>query len=394
MRDAFIHRQLQHLRIDQQQAHLLRRGLVQQAQDHRVDRHRFARTGGARHQHMRHLGQIGDHRFAGNILAHRDGQRGAHIGIHLRAEYLGQAHHLAFRIGQLQRHVCLAGYRFDQAYAHHRQCARQILHQIGDLAALHADGGFDLVARDHRPGIGRHHFHFHAEILQLALDQARGEFQRVGRNDFDLLRGLIQQMQRRQRRIRHIGEQRHLFFLHGPRRFDHFHQRHFDVYGLVILDALLFFFDDGDSLMRRLHADTPILARLPGQARPQISGFQQFAQPVHKAQPGQSAEHAEAGGDQGQQQQRRAGKSKHTRQRFAQHRAEHSARCQRQRDFQCCTGGSLRARCWQATTPQTRRPRPSNVRLLKMLSARRLWYPAHTRCSMNSTHHQAEKPNR
>ncbi len=141
-------------------------------------------------------------------------------------------------------------------------------------------------------------------------------------------------MQRRQRGIRHICKQRDLFFFRGPRRFDHFHQRHFDVYGVVLLNAF-FFFDDSDALMSRQHADTPVLARLPGLTRPQKSGFQQFTQPVHKTQPGQSAEHAEAGGDQGQQQQRRAGKAKHPCQRFAQHRAQHSSRCQRQRDFQC-----------------------------------------------------------
>ncbi len=222
MRDAFIHRQFQHLGVDQQQAHFLRRGLVQQAQDKCVDRDRLARAGGAGHQHMRHLGQIGHHRLAGNILAQHHGQRRFHVGIDLRTEYLRQAHGLALRIGQFQRHAVFAGNGFHHAQAHHRQRARQVFHQVGDLAALYADGGLDLVAGDDGPRIGRHHFDFHAEVLQLALDQARGEFQRVVGNGFNFRGGLIQQMQGRQRGVRNLAEQRGLLFLHHAGGFDDF----------------------------------------------------------------------------------------------------------------------------------------------------------------------------
>ena len=64
--------------------------------------------------------------------------------------------------------------------ATHRQRARQVLRQVDDLAALHADRGLDLVARDHRPRIGGEHLHRDAEVRELLLDQARGEFQRLG----------------------------------------------------------------------------------------------------------------------------------------------------------------------------------------------------------------------
>ena len=73
MRNAFINRQFQHLRIDQYQPHLCRRCFVEQRQYHGVDRYRLARSGSARHQQMRHTRQIDDHRVPGDIFAH--GQR-------------------------------------------------------------------------------------------------------------------------------------------------------------------------------------------------------------------------------------------------------------------------------------------------------------------------------
>ena len=54
------------------------------------------------------------------------------------------------RVGQLQRHVVLAGNRLDHADADQRQRTRQVLRQVDHLRALHADGRLDLVARDHR----------------------------------------------------------------------------------------------------------------------------------------------------------------------------------------------------------------------------------------------------
>ena len=73
VRNAFVDRQLQHFRIDHDQPNLLRRGLVEQAQDHRVQRDRFARTSGSCDQDVRHLGDIGNHRIAADALA--QGQR-------------------------------------------------------------------------------------------------------------------------------------------------------------------------------------------------------------------------------------------------------------------------------------------------------------------------------
>ena len=72
VRDAFVDAHLEHLRVDQDQAHVARLGLVEQLQDHRVDADRLARAGGAGDQAVRHLREVGDHRVADDVLAEAD----------------------------------------------------------------------------------------------------------------------------------------------------------------------------------------------------------------------------------------------------------------------------------------------------------------------------------
>ena len=86
VRDAFVDRHLEHLRVDHEQAHVARLGLVEQAQDHRVDADRLARAGGAGHQHVRHLGQVGHHRVADDVLAQAHGEHRLAFVVDLRAE--------------------------------------------------------------------------------------------------------------------------------------------------------------------------------------------------------------------------------------------------------------------------------------------------------------------
>ncbi len=180
MRDAFVHRQLEHLRIDQDQAHLLRLGLVEERQDHRVDGDRLARARRARDQQVRHAREIGHHRLAGDVLAQRERQRARRVVVRRRREDLDELHHLPPRIRQFEAHARLAGNRLDHADRHDRQRARDVLDQVDDLRALHADGGLDFVARDHRSRIGRQHLGADAEVGELALDEPRRVFERLG----------------------------------------------------------------------------------------------------------------------------------------------------------------------------------------------------------------------
>ena len=74
MRNAVIDAEFQHLGVDHDEAALVGGELVEKAQDHGVDRHGFARPGGPGNQQVGHLGEVGDHRIAADILAQRQGQ--------------------------------------------------------------------------------------------------------------------------------------------------------------------------------------------------------------------------------------------------------------------------------------------------------------------------------
>ncbi len=74
MRNAIVDRQLQHLGIDHNHAHLFRSSGVEDAEDHRINGDRLARTGGTGNQQVGHFGEIDHYRFAADILTKRHGQ--------------------------------------------------------------------------------------------------------------------------------------------------------------------------------------------------------------------------------------------------------------------------------------------------------------------------------
>ena len=92
MRNAVVDRQLEHLRVDHQEAAVFRRAPIQQRQDHGVDADRLARAGGAGDEQMRHACEVGDDGLAADRLAECHGQRGVGRaeGIALRRSRAGR----------------------------------------------------------------------------------------------------------------------------------------------------------------------------------------------------------------------------------------------------------------------------------------------------------------
>ena len=74
VRNAFVVAQLQPLGIDENQPHLIGRGLVQNRHDEGIDGHTLARAGRAGDEQVRHSGQIGHHDASINIFAEGHGQ--------------------------------------------------------------------------------------------------------------------------------------------------------------------------------------------------------------------------------------------------------------------------------------------------------------------------------
>ncbi len=153
MRDSIIYGKFQHLGVDHDQAALIRCQLVKQRQDHGVDRHGFARTGGSCDQQMGHFGEVGDHAVAANILTKRQRQRMRAVAKIARGENFTQDNFFAFVVWQLDTDHCAAG--------HGRNPRRERRHRPGDIisqtdnpACLQAGCRFQFIHGDN--GTGAH----------------------------------------------------------------------------------------------------------------------------------------------------------------------------------------------------------------------------------------------
>ena len=137
MRDVVVDAQLEHLRIDQDHLALLGRQPVEQRQDHAVEADRLARAGGAGDEQVRHRRQVGDDRIAGDVLAEDDRQLRDLVLEGGAADQLGQDHHLALGVGQLDADHAAAGNGRD-ARRQRRHVAGDIVGELDDPARLDA----------------------------------------------------------------------------------------------------------------------------------------------------------------------------------------------------------------------------------------------------------------
>ena len=201
MRDAVIDRQLQHFRIDHDEFAAVGRHPVQDRQDHRVDADRLARPGGAGDQQMRHPGEVGQHRLAGNVLAEDQGEPARMLFIDRRIEQFAQKHRLGPAVRQ-----------FDAdhgASRHDRDADRDGAHRAGDVVGqaddprrLDSGRRLELVQGHHRAGTDLHDLAAHAVILEHGFEHAGVLCERllVDRGGLGGRR-LVQQFERGQHRL-------------------------------------------------------------------------------------------------------------------------------------------------------------------------------------------------
>ncbi|OIQ73089.1 hypothetical protein GALL_452770 [mine drainage metagenome] len=217
MWNAFINRHFQHFGVNHQQPHIVRFGLVQQAQNHGVDTDRLARTRGAGHQHVRHLGQVGQHRVANNVLAQAHGQHGFGFVVNFGAQNFGQLDGLPLGVGQFQRHGGFARNGLHHTDRYQTQTARQILGQANDLRAFDPGGRLNFIAGNDRARLCQHHVDLDTKVLESFLDHAAGHLQRLGINRFLARLRRIKQINLRQLAVKNILEQRFLPLFGHPR---------------------------------------------------------------------------------------------------------------------------------------------------------------------------------
>ncbi len=68
VRNAIVHAELYHLRVDEHELHFVRAAVVNDAGDDSIDAHTLAAAGGAGNQKVRRFGQVGHHGFAGDVF--------------------------------------------------------------------------------------------------------------------------------------------------------------------------------------------------------------------------------------------------------------------------------------------------------------------------------------
>ena len=151
MRNALIGRQFHHLRVDQDHPDLFRGGPGQQRHQHGVDEAGLTGSGGAGDQQMRHLGQVGRDEIPFDVLTQPDHQRMMVATGRRRSEYVGESHHFAVGVGDLDADGGLAGDRRQHADALGGHRVGDVALQRGDLFHLDARPQLDLVAGDGGP---------------------------------------------------------------------------------------------------------------------------------------------------------------------------------------------------------------------------------------------------
>ncbi len=127
MRDTFVDRELEHLRVDHDQPDVLGRGLVQEAQHHRVQAHGLTGARGASDQEVRHAREVRHDRRTADVLAKRERERRLQLVIGLRLDDLAERDRFARFVRNLEAHVRLAGNDLDDAHADGRERPREIL---------------------------------------------------------------------------------------------------------------------------------------------------------------------------------------------------------------------------------------------------------------------------
>ena len=199
VRDVLVHAELEALRVDHDHPHVVGRGAIEDAREHRVQAYRLAGAGGAGDEQVRHGREIGHERLAVDGLAERDRELRGRARVGLRLEQLTQRDRLAVRIRDLDADRALPRDAIDEhRLGLHRQA--QVVGEARHLAVLHAGVRLELERRHDRAGMDLHHRAFDRELAALLLEMPGGVHQLALVDLPFALRG-IEQRGRRQ----HVG---------------------------------------------------------------------------------------------------------------------------------------------------------------------------------------------
>ena len=136
---------------------------------------------------MGHLREVGHHGGAAALPTQGERELQRLGGKLLAGQDIPQVHRGSMLVRDLHPHRRLAGNRRHDPDAHRLQPQRQIVRQGNDPVDLDAGAGFQLIARDNRPGVHRRHPALDPELQEL-LFQKTGVLGHLLRVGTDLLR--------------------------------------------------------------------------------------------------------------------------------------------------------------------------------------------------------------
>ena len=151
VRDALVRGELDHLGVDEDHPYLVGSGPGQQRDQHRVDEARLTGTGGTGDEQVGHLREVGGDEITFDVFTQTDDQRVLVLARRPGGQDVGEPHHLAVAVGDLDPHRGLTRDGCQQPHVVGCRSVRDVALQGGDLLHLHTWSEFHLVPRDRRP---------------------------------------------------------------------------------------------------------------------------------------------------------------------------------------------------------------------------------------------------
>ncbi len=196
VRQLIILSELHDLRINEHQPHLVRRPRHEQSRKDRIHADRFARAGGTRDQHVRHLRKVRHDFTPGHILAERKRQRRLARLPGVALHDFAQENHGRLGIRHLDTHDAFARNRglHTNTFGLHRQ--RDIVAELRDFLHAHTRRGKQFVPGHDGAPLHVCNVHFHAELGERFLQNGSGSLEIARDRARRLGRKRIKQIQR------------------------------------------------------------------------------------------------------------------------------------------------------------------------------------------------------
>ena len=173
MRDAVVRGKLDALRVDHDEAHLVRRRAHEDAHNHRIDCDRLARTRGAADKQVRHLREVKHHFVALDVFADGNLKR---TGLCCRQD-IAEKDVLTLAVRHLDANVIRSGDRREDAHSWRGEGQCDVIGEVRHLVHANAGWQIDFEERHRRTGNPPDNLDRHAEVFKRLLQQLSGFLQ-------------------------------------------------------------------------------------------------------------------------------------------------------------------------------------------------------------------------